>query len=107
MVLFVFVGLFVARLRSRALGWAIVALAAVFLGFTQSKTAIAIMPLSFALAAVIERARAPAVAIALVVGGLALFNLFTVGTVVFEPVHRLVAAVLPDATFTGRTEIWE
>ena len=33
--------------------------------------------------------------------------MFSVGTVIFEPVRKLVEMVMPDATFTGRTEIWE
>ncbi len=47
------------------------------------------------------------VGIALVVVILAAFNLFSVGTVIFEPVRKLVELVMPDATFTGRTEIWQ
>jgi O-antigen ligase len=107
MVLFVFIGLFVARMRSRALGGLIVVLAVIFLAFAESKTAIGIMPLAFALSAIIAHARTPVLGIVLVVAILALFNLFSVGTVIFEPVHGLVAMILPDATFTGRTEIWE
>ena len=61
MVLFVFIGLFVARMRSRALGGLIVALAVIFLAFAESKTAIGVMPLAFILAAIIARARSPAI----------------------------------------------
>jgi O-antigen ligase len=107
MVLFIFVGLFVSRTRSLVLGGLIVVLAGVFLGFSQSKTAIAVLPLVFVLSAIIGHSRRPAFGIALVVAILAAFNLFSVGSVAFEPVHRLVAMVLPDATFTGRTDIWQ
>jgi O-antigen ligase len=107
MVTIVFIGLFVARMRSFALGGLITALALIFLGFSQSKTAIAVMPLVFILSAIIGRSRKPAIGIALVVVILAAFNLFSVGTVIFEPVQQLVTMVMPDATFTGRTDIWE
>jgi O-antigen ligase len=107
MVMIVFIGLFVARMRSLALGGLITALALIFLGFSQSKTAIGVMPLVFILAGIISRSRRPMVGIALVVIILAAFNLFSVGTVIFEPVRKLVEMVMPDATFTGRTEIWE
>jgi O-antigen ligase len=107
MVLFIFVGLFVARMRSFALGGAIVVLSAVFLAFTQSKTAIVVLPLALILAAIVTHTRKPILSIVLVLTILGLFNLFSVGTVIFEPVHRLVALVMPDATFTGRTEIWQ
>ena len=107
MVIFVFIGLFVARVRSLALGSAIVVLAAVFLAFSQSKTAIAVLPLIFILSTIIGLSRRPAVGITLVVFILAAFNLFSVGTVAFEPVRRLVEMVIPDASFTGRTDIWQ
>lgn len=107
MVLFIFIGMFVARMRSRALGGAIVVLATTFLMFTQSKTAIGVLPLVLVLAAVIGRGRRPATGIGLVLVLLALFNLCSVGSVCFESVRRLVESIMSDATFTGRTEIWQ
>jgi O-antigen ligase len=107
MVLFVFVGLYVARVRNFALGMTIVVLSSIFLGFSQSKTAIGVLPIALLLSAIIARSRGPAIGVILVVGGLLAFNLFSVGTVMFEPVRKLVEAIMPDATFTGRTEIWE
>ena len=67
MVLFIFIGMFVARVRSLALGAAIVVLSAIFLGFTQSKTAIGVLPLALILSAIIARSRRPALGIALVI----------------------------------------
>lgn len=107
MVLIIFVGMFVARMRSFALGGLIVALASIFLAFTQSKTAIGVLPFVFLLAAIIARSRKPGTGVVLVVAILAMFNLFSVGTVVFEPVRGLVELIMPDATFTGRTDIWQ
>ncbi|MFZ0424819.1 MAG: O-antigen ligase [Xanthobacteraceae bacterium] len=107
MVLFVFIGLYIARARNFALGWLIVALSAIFLAFTQSKTAIAVMPLALILSAIIGRSRGPAFGITLVVVILLAFNLFSVGTVMFDPVREFIEGIMPDATFTGRTEIWE
>jgi len=107
MVLFIFIGMFVARVRSFALGAAIVVLSAIFLGFTQSKTAIGVLPLALILSAIIARTRGPALGIALVTVIVIAFNLFSVGTVLFEPVRKLIESTMPDATFTGRTEIWQ
>lgn len=106
MALFIFVGLFVVRMRSVALGAVIIALSAIFLACTESKTAIAVLPLALILAAIVRRTR-PWIGAAIVVAVLIVFNLCSVGTVIFEPVHKLVAAFMPDATFTGRTEIWQ
>jgi O-antigen ligase len=107
MVLFIFVGIFVARMRSLGLGALIIVLAAVFLFFTQSKTAMGVLPLALILSAIVARLRSPATAIALVLAVLAIFNLCSVGTVLFEPVREVVESIMPDATFTGRTEIWQ
>jgi O-antigen ligase len=107
MVLFIFIGFYVARTRSFALGGLIVVLSAVFLAFTQSKTAIGVLPLALLLSAVIGHTRKPALGIFLVVAILLVFNLSSIGTVLFEPMRKLMEAVMPDATFTGRTEIWQ
>jgi O-antigen ligase len=107
MVLFIFVGLFVARMRSLALGALIVGLSAVFLAFTHSKTAIVVLPMVLILAAIVARIRRPAVGIALIVALLVAFNTLSVGSVYFDSVHKLLVTVMPDATFTGRTDIWK
>jgi O-antigen ligase len=107
MVLFIFIGLFVARTRSLMLGLVIVVLATIFLACSESKTAIGVLPLALGLAAVIDRWRRPGLAGGLIVSFLALFNLFSVGTVVFVPIHDLVHAIMSDASFTGRTDIWQ
>lgn len=107
MVLFIFVGMFVARARSFGLGALIVVLSSIFLGFTGSKTAIGILPLTLILSAIVTRTRRPALAIALVLVLLVGFNLCTVGSIYFEPIRHLVEEFLPDPTFTGRTELWE
>jgi O-antigen ligase len=107
MVLFIFIGFYVARMRSFALGWVIVALSAIFLAFSQSKTAIGVLPLALVLSAIIGRTRRPGLGVGLVLGILLIFNLCSIGTVMFEPVRTLMEAIMPDATFTGRTEIWQ
>src|SRR5215472_7369151 len=107
MVMITFIGLFVLRMRSLALGGLISALALIFLGFSGSKTAMGVLPMVLVLSAVIGHTRRPVVGITLVVAILFAFNLFSVGTVIFPPVQKLVALVMPDATFTGRTDIWE
>jgi O-antigen ligase len=107
MVMIIFIGLFVMRMRSVALGGLITALAVIFLGFSGSKTAMGVLPMVLILSALIGHSRRPLVGITLIVGILFAFNLFSVGTVIFPPVHNLVAMVMPDASFTGRTDIWE
>jgi O-antigen ligase len=107
MVLFICVGMFVARMRSFALGGLIVALAGVFLVFTESKNAIGVLPLVLILSHIIALRRRPSVGLTLVLAILFTFNLFSVGSVLFEPISKLNEALMPDPTFTGRTEIWK
>ncbi len=107
MVLFIFVGLFVARVRSFALGGIIVALATIFLIFTQSKTAIGVLVPVMVISHIIVRNRRPGLGLALTIGVIAVFNLSSVGSVAFAWVRDLISLVLPDVTYTGRTEIWQ
>jgi O-antigen ligase len=107
MVIFVFIGLFVARVRNVAVGAAIVALAFIFLIFTHSRTSIATLPVVLIVSVIMARVRRPATGIAVALALLMLFNIFSVGSVYFEPVRNLLGLVLTDTTFTGRTEVWE
>jgi O-antigen ligase len=107
MVLFIFIGFYVARMRSFALGSAIVALAGIFLALTESKTAIGVLPIALILSGIIGRSRRAALGVTVVVAALFIFELCSVGTVIFAPMQQLMQAIMPDATFTGRTEIWQ
>ncbi len=106
MVLFIFFGLFVARVRSFALGALIVALAAPFLIFTHSKTALTLVGPVLLLAAVIGHCRRRFVGIAVALTFVAVISVFSLGSIYFESIGNLLGAILPDASFTGRTDIW-
>jgi O-antigen ligase len=107
MVLFIFIGMFVARVRSLALGSLIVVSALVFLLFTQSKTAIAMLPITLILTGLINRIRKPAIGITLGLSVVGLFIILSIGSLYWEQVRDLLDMVLPDASFTGRTDIWQ
>jgi O-antigen ligase len=107
MVLFIFIGLFAARVRGAAVGALIIVPALVFLFFTQSKTSIAMLPLVLIISVVMRRVRRPALGIALALSGVLVFNTLSIGSLYSEPVRTLLDLVLRDATFTGRTEVWE
>jgi O-antigen ligase len=104
MVLLVFFGLFIASMRYRLLGFAIVVLATFFLSNTGGKTSTLILPAILVVAWVVERyswSRIP-----LVLGGLVAFNVVAVGSAVSEPIREFVTSLGVDATFTNRTDIW-
>jgi O-antigen ligase len=104
---FVFIGLFVARARNAALGAAIVLLSVVFLLFAQSKTSIALLPMILVLSATLNWIRSRAAGLAITVIGLTALNALAIGSLFFEPVRNLLNSVMADATFTGRTEVWQ
>jgi len=106
MSLFVFVGLFVARVRNVSLGAAIVALSAVFLVFSHSKTAIALLPLVLIVSWLVTHARRGAYAMMAAIGALALLNLVSLGSIFSDAVREGLSLVV-DPSFTGRTDIWE
>jgi O-antigen ligase len=106
MVLFIFIGLFIARIRSMGLGALIITLASTFLLFTHSKTAIAMFPLALIASVLLARIRRPSVGIALALLVVVAFNFFSVGSIYFEPIRNVVDSILSDPTFTGRTDIW-
>lgn len=105
MVLICFAGLYLIKAWSRAGGLIIFAGAAVFLVFTGSKTSMGMMAAVMILGLVFERwqgLRAP-----IVLGGIALINLGTLGTIAFQPVRDIIASSGIDPTFTARSEIWQ
>jgi len=107
MVMFIFIGMFVARVRSLAVGSVIVVSALVFLLFTQSKTAIAMLPITLILTDLINRIRKPAIGITLGLSVVGAFIILSIGSLYSEQVRDLLDMVLPDASFTGRTDIWQ
>jgi O-antigen ligase len=107
MVAFIFIGLFVARTRGIGLGVLIIALASIFLIFTQSKTSVALLPITLIVSALLPRIRRPAVGIALALLPVVVFNLFSIGSIYLKPVRDLLGDILSDPTFTGRTDIWK
>lgn len=107
MVVFVFIGLFAGRVRGAVIGAAVVVPALVFLFFTHSKTSMAMLPLVLIISVVMARIRRPAMGITIALAGVVIFNILSVGSLYSEPIRNLLNLVLTDATFTGRTEVWE
>ena len=106
MVVFIFTGLFVARERSRALGVIVIALALPFLYFTNSKTALAAMPIAYVVSLIMGHMRRPAAGVTIALLILLFLNLISIGSVYFEPAHNLVDAIMSDPSFTGRADVW-
>jgi len=81
--------------------------AAIFLPFTMSKSPIGLLPLVAVLSFMVLRLRSAVARCVLVIGAVLVTNLLTIGTIAIPPVGDLLAALMPDSSFTGRDEIWQ
>lgn len=106
MVLLIFFGMFIYGAWSRLAGLLITVLAGIFLYFSHAKSPLNLLPIVLALSYLAMRLRSPASALVLILGVVALINLTTVGSVMFEPIKEFVGGLLSDPTYTGRDDIW-
>ena len=104
---FAFLGLMLARVGPRVIGVGMVSASLVLLVMSGGKSAMLLAVPSLLLALVLVRSRGLALGLTLVLGALGLLLLLTLGAVGIPPVQAIVAATLPDPTFTGRSEIWD
>jgi O-antigen ligase len=103
----IILGIYIFRTFSGVLGSLIVALAAVFLAFTESKSPIMLLPLALFFSVVIVRLRSPLAKFIALIGVPAVIGVLTIGSVQFDAVNGLVAKLMSDPTFTGRNDIWQ
>ena len=107
MATFVFLGLFCRRVGYPVLGTTLAITSAIFLAFTFAKSSSMLMPAVLILSWLCTLSAAWWWRGALVVGPLALLLAGTVGTLLVPFIEAIVATVLKDTSFTGRTEIWQ
>jgi O-antigen ligase len=106
MAVLIFVGIFVARTSSSILGTLILALAGVFLIFTESKSPIRLLPVVLLVSFLITWFRAPAAKLVAAISVPLMIGFLTIGSVSLHPIQQLVQGLLSDPSFTGRNEIW-
>ena len=107
MAILIFVGLYVAASVSRLYGWVLVALSAVFLVGTNSKTALATLPVVFVATTLCRVFKGGVLRTLLLLGPVVGLAVVSIGSVFIPPVKDVLDTVLSDASFTGRNEIWE
>jgi O-antigen ligase len=107
MVLFIFIGLYVAQVRERLLGWMIVLAALVFLVFTRGKTAMILLPAILVLSGILRRAGGIWTRGFVALGGIAALSLIALGSAYSDAIRSVAATFLPDVTFTDRSDIWQ
>jgi O-antigen ligase len=100
-------GIYIFRRFNRVLGSLIVALAAVFLVFTESKSPIMLLPLALVFGVFLVRLRSPTAKFITVISLPAIIGVLTIGSVAFDAVYAVVEKLMSDPSFTGRNDIWE
>jgi O-antigen ligase len=107
MVIFIFTGLFAARMRNAGIGVIVIALALPFLYFTHSKTSLASLPIVYCVSLAMAHARRPAVGVGLALFVLLCLNMISIGSIYLTPIHSLVDSIMSDPSFTGRADVWK
>jgi len=106
MVLMAFIGIYVARTRSLLVGSLITIASIVFLLCTLSKTSLALLPVTLLATWALLSTRSARARIITVVSGLLLFNVCTIGSAFYTPVHDVLERILFDPSFTNRDAVW-
>jgi O-antigen ligase len=106
MVIFIFIGIFISRSLNAALGILMIVLAGIFLFFTNAKAAMLLLPVVLSVSYALTKISSPTAKLALVIAIPLVIYLLTIGSVSSDTIHDGLAALLPDATFTDRDQIW-
>ena len=107
MVLFVFIGILSLACAASASAPSSSRWRCRFFISTHSRTAMAALPLTLIVSVIMARAAKPKNGVAVTLTIVAFLNLLSVGSIYLAPIRAVVDAIMPDATFTGRTEIWK
>jgi O-antigen ligase len=107
MAAFVFAGVYLLRSGRRQLGLAVTVLAIFFLLQSGSKTSAGTVFLVLTIILLPSAIGMRGLGVALFALVIVLFATFTLGTVLFKPIHDLVEAIAPGTNYTGRVTLWE
>ena len=107
MAAFVFSGVYLLRSGRRGLGLTVTLLAIFFLLQSGSKTSAGTVFLVLTIILLPSAMGLRGLGVALFAIVVVLFATFTLGAVVFKPIHDFVEAIAPGTNYTGRTTLWE
>ena len=107
MAMLIFVGLYLASRRAIISGVTIASLSAIFLTLAGGKSAMALCAFAFVLSVLVVAMENLLLRACLCFLPLLGLNLLTLGSVFSERLAAVVKMLPFDATFTGRTDIWE
>jgi O-antigen ligase len=107
MVLITFFGVFIARTSGRLVGSLIVVGALAFLIGSQAKTSLILLPLVLVVSYLACRSATLGQLSLLCCTPLVLFNAFAVFAVYSSTMEAILNLAVSDASFTGRTDVWQ
>lgn len=100
-------GIYCLRAGATLRGWAITLLAANFVLHTGSKTTIGFLPITIMLVFAGRAVRSPGLMIIAHLAMSALIFGLTLGSIYSDAMLQITKAIIDDATFTGRDDIWK
>ena len=101
-----FGGIYLVRSGDRWLGWTITVLAAVFVYKTGSKTTAGLVPLVAGLIVAARVFGGRLLPAAILLAAVAAMGVLTLGAAISPFLDGILQAIVPDATFTGRMDLW-
>ena len=107
MVILILVGFYVSSAASRALGWTVAVLAAGFLVGCGSKTALLVLPMILVATGLCRLFTGGAMRALVLLTPIAALSIVSVGSILIPQIQDALGTVMTDASFTGRSEIWE
>jgi O-antigen ligase len=107
MCIFFICGLYFARALNRYFGWFICLLSAIFIVFSGAKTATALFLIAIIVAFMGLKFKSAFMRGLTLLSPMLMLLTFGVGSVLFKQIGQFNALFMKDATFTGRTKIWE
>jgi O-antigen ligase len=107
MVLLTFVGLFITGTSSKRLGFLVSVCAMVFLIGTRAKTSLILLPLVLGVSYLARRSSTLGRLSFYCLAPLVLFNALALLAVYSNTVDTLLNSAISDASFTGRTDVWQ
>lgn len=106
MAIFIFIGLFAARLWNPVAGWSLVLLSAVFLFFSHSKSPTNLLPAFLLIPVLALRFRSVWMRSGVLLALPVFLCVITIGSVTVPAIRSVISSILSDPTFTGRDGIW-
>jgi O-antigen ligase len=106
MAAFAIAGVYALRIDRKALGWPLLVGGVMFLYFTNSKTAFALLPVALLLAYMAERMRSLPLRLLICVGPVLALIAITIGSAAVPEIREINKALMKDPSFTGRYDIW-